>query len=249
MTWNRADDPREVMLRIAAFAKVLARLRGTISVWREGSGDDETYNFSTPVIEQPHRAMSLLYALARGHALVHGRERLNEDDLPLVARAALESTPNDRRAVMRILVANGGDATTPQVQEALRCSHHTAKAILETLDKLGVGSLENPGPPLPATLRLASGLDWLLEPDSGAQRQAISNERPLEANRRRAGEGIETKPSKDEGDDGHHPFPGDDLYPLFLAEAANKGYVTGDEFAGLHEHHKLVERAREARTA
>jgi hypothetical protein len=71
--WDRAADPASVMLKIAAFSKVLARLRGTISIWREGSGEEESYNFSTPVIEGPQRAMSLLYALARGHALVQGR--------------------------------------------------------------------------------------------------------------------------------------------------------------------------------
>ncbi len=41
VSWKRDADPQEVMLRIAAFAKVLARLRGVISVWREGSGDDQ----------------------------------------------------------------------------------------------------------------------------------------------------------------------------------------------------------------
>jgi hypothetical protein len=163
VAWDRADDPHGLMLRIADYAKALAKLRGTISVWREGSGDDESYNFSTPVIEQPHRAMALLYALARGHALVHGRRRPCEDDLKLVARAALESTPNDRRAVIRILLAKGGMATTSNVEEALRCSAPTARAILETLDKLGVGSFENPGPPIPGTLLLAEPLRWILD--------------------------------------------------------------------------------------
>jgi hypothetical protein len=160
--WNRADDPNDLMLKVAKYAKALAALRGTISVWREGSGDDESYNFSTPIIEQPHRAMSLLYALARGHALVHGRRQLSEEDLPIVARAALESTPNDRRAVIRILLANAGTATTTDVEKALRCSAPTARAILETLDHLGVGSFENPGPPVTATLVLADWLRWIL---------------------------------------------------------------------------------------
>jgi hypothetical protein len=162
--WDRGADPRSVMLQIAAYAKVLARLRGTISVWREGSGDDETYNFSTPMIEQPYRAMSLLYALARGHALVHGRRQLSEEDLPLVARAALESTPNDRRAVMRLLLAKEGVVSTADVQEALRCSAPTGRAILETLEKLGIGEFVNPGPPAAGTLTLDEPLRWLLEP-------------------------------------------------------------------------------------
>ena len=162
--WKRGADPEPVMNRIAEFAKVLARLRGTINVWREGSGDEETYNFSTPMIEGPARAMSLLYALARGHALVHGRRQLTEADLPIVARAALESTPNDRRAVMRLLLANDGVITTNHVMGALRCSAPTGRAIIETLDKLAIGQLVNPGPPAPATLTLAEDLSWLLEP-------------------------------------------------------------------------------------
>jgi hypothetical protein len=160
--WDRSGDPDEVMLRLAGYAKALAGLRGTISVWREGSGDEETYNFSTPIIEKPHRAMSLLYALARGHALVHGGRQLTEEDLPIVARAALESIPNDRRAVMRILLRNEGTVTTTQVETALRCSAPTARAILETLDKLGVGEFVNPGPPVTAALTLAESLGWLL---------------------------------------------------------------------------------------
>jgi hypothetical protein len=49
----------------------------------------------------------------------------------------------------------------------------------------------------------------------------------------------------------HHtngaPLPGDEFYPLFIAEAGNKGHITEDEFSQLYAHHKLVERAREAR--
>jgi hypothetical protein len=182
VVWGRADDPSRVMLRIADYAKLLACLRGIIAVWREGSGDDETYNFSTPITEKPHRAVSLLYALARGHALVHGRRQLRTDDLRLVARAALESIPNDRRAVVRILLAKEGTATTGDVEQALRCSAPTARAILETLDKLGIGTFQNPGPPVPGTLMLADRFRWLLKCRAA---------RALKENRRRVGEAAE----------------------------------------------------------
>jgi hypothetical protein len=171
VVWKRDADPKPVMLVIADYASVLAKLRGTISVWREGSGDDQTYNFSTPIIEGPQRAMSQLYALARGHALIHGRRQLTEDDLRIVARAALESTPNDRRAVMRILLANNGIATTKDLQDTLRCSAPTGRAILETLEKLGIGKLDNPGPPIPASLTLDSSLRWLLDPREASPRR------------------------------------------------------------------------------
>jgi hypothetical protein len=192
VTWRRDADPQAVMLRIADYAKLLAKLRGTISVWREGAGDDQTYNFSTPIIEGPQRAMSQLYALARGGALIHGHRQLTEGDLWIVRRAALESTPNDRRAVMRILLANDGVATTKNLQDMLRCSAPTGRAILETLEKLGIGTLDNPGPPVPATLTLDDSLRWLLEPGE-RQRELETIEKDLTPCTR--------QPDRDERDD------------------------------------------------
>jgi hypothetical protein len=232
VTWNRSSDPKDVLHRIAGFAKVLAKLRGTINVWREGKGgDEETYNFSTPVIEMPHRAMSLLYALARGHALVHGRRQLTSEDLPIVARAALESTPNDRRAVMRVLLAKDGIASTKDVQDELQCSAPTGRAILETLEKLGLGKLSNPGPPEPATITLAEPLRWLLE--------------PLKENRRREGV-IERNltPCSSEA-----PIPGDNGYLKYLLEVGNRGLITESEFDERAAVHGLIVRGKEASAA
>lgn len=152
--WNRSADPRPVVTTIAQYAKLLARGRGVIRVWREGSEGNESYNFTTPVIEQPRRAMSLLYALARGHAIIHGRTQLTGDDLPIVRRVALESVPYDRRAAMRLFVERGGSATTSDLCGAIGCSAPTARAIFETMEKLGIGRYHNPGPPNAATLTL-----------------------------------------------------------------------------------------------
>jgi hypothetical protein len=165
--WDRAADANsgELMERIGEYG-ALAKLRGTISVWREGAGDDESYNFSTPIIEAPYRAMSLLYALARGHALVHGRRQLTEADLPLVARAALESTPNDRRARDASPARKRGDRDDRHGRGGAPLLAPTARAILETLDKLSVGNFHNPGPPIPGTLELAPSLGWILDCDA-----------------------------------------------------------------------------------
>src|SRR5262249_38379632 len=138
-----------------------------VSVWREGSGESETHNFRTPLTELPQRAMSLLYALARGHALLHGRRQLTDDDPAIVGRVALESCPHDRRIAMRLLLENGGVVSTSQLQHALPCSAPTARAIMETLSLLRIGQLNNPGAPFEARLTLAYDLDWLLESGYG----------------------------------------------------------------------------------
>jgi hypothetical protein len=229
IVWDRGADPREVVVKIAAYAKVLARLRGTISVWREGSGDDETYNFSTPVIEAPHRAMSLLYALARGHAIIHGRAQLTRDDLPLVARAALESTPNDRRAVLRLLLSNEGLVKTSGVESALRCSAPTARAILETLDKLGIGTFTNPGRPAEASFALADNLRWLLDPIETKTTPCTNGDRTTRSS-------VRTAPTP--------PVVGHPGYVMFVDSAFANGHLTDAERGEQLNLDKFVARSR-----
>jgi hypothetical protein len=79
---------------------------------------------------------------------------------------------------MRLLLRHDGMVTTGAVEDTLRCSAPTARAILETLDRLGVGTFENPGPPVTGTLSLAEPLRWILA-DPAAQ--------PLKERRRRGG--------------------------------------------------------------
>jgi hypothetical protein len=78
---------------------------------------------------------------------------------------------------------------TGDVEEALRCSAPTARAILETLDKLGVGQFVNPGPPVEANFSLTDDLEWLLEPiekELTPCEPAIENDRmPCNENGRR----------------------------------------------------------------
>ena len=84
---------------------------------------------------------------ARARARAHPRPRASstEDDMPIVARAALESTPNDRRAVMRLLFAKEGIVRRAMSSRRCAVRPRPRRAILETLDQLGVGRFENPG--------------------------------------------------------------------------------------------------------
>src|SRR5262249_54553295 len=70
VVWEPSADPRYARQLIAQFSMLLARMRS----------DPDANSF-----EQPHRANAVLSHLARGHALVHGRRQLDEDDLRLIA--------------------------------------------------------------------------------------------------------------------------------------------------------------------
>jgi hypothetical protein len=64
----------------------------------------------------------------------------------------------------------------------------TARAILETLEKLGIGEFVNPGPPAVGTLTLAEPLRWLLgdavEPEPEPTAPKIENGEQREQLRR-----------------------------------------------------------------
>ena len=162
VVWDRGADPSDVLEWIIRLGQVVCRLRGLVSVWREGHGDGE-YNYTLPMVEEPARVNALLYALARGHALAFGRTQLSRDDLPSVASVALSSGPDDRRRVLREIIRHKGTVTSTQIEEALRTSRPTARAILTTLAVLGIGELTASAGPLPLSLCLAEELQWLLD--------------------------------------------------------------------------------------
>lgn len=168
ITWNRRAD-QDVAKQIARLAQVGAEARGVVSVWQDDQGQ---INFHPPNVEQPHRLAALLYNLARGHALLHGRSQLTGEDLLLVSRVALDSMPLERRKVLRLLITTepGLLRSSDEVKEALGCSKPTALRIMREMGLLGVADVQTdpsdreeggrPG----LTIALPERLTWLVEP-------------------------------------------------------------------------------------
>lgn len=138
--WQRNQDSQDFLRIISRCAKILARLRAPINVWKERWTEDEkeNYTYTEPVIEKPDRINQLFYNLARGHALSQGRSQINESDLAVVIDITLDSAPRTRANLFRLLLENGGELLTNQVMASLTCSHTTAHKEMETLKILGV---------------------------------------------------------------------------------------------------------------
>ena len=134
--WDKEADPENCLLVIARCAELLAALRGTIQVWEVSNGDG--LNHTVPVIEQPDRINCLLCNLARGHALLRRRRRIETEDLAPVLELTFDSAPMVRAQVFRGLLKNGGALKTGKVEELLRCSTPTALKEMEALSVLGV---------------------------------------------------------------------------------------------------------------
>ncbi len=168
VTWNRQGDPTDVLTRLGNLASVGAMARGVVSGWSDQDGE---MNFQPPVVEQPYRFNTLLYNLARGHALLHGRTQLTEDDLPVVTRVALDSMPLERRKILRLIAdAPGNQKGTSTVAGDLECSLPWARRLMREMELLQVVKVwkdsaqdddKKPG----LLIRLPEELWWLAAPE------------------------------------------------------------------------------------
>ena len=142
--WDRKVD-KEHIRSIVSIAQLVARARSTVSIWTEKGDSDEAYSYAQPIKEVPSRLKSILYNLARGHAIIHQRTRLSEDDVIFVTRIALSSMQDDRREVMRLLLREG-TVDTNMICDRLRVEERSARSIMRALEVLGVASMYQEGP-------------------------------------------------------------------------------------------------------
>lgn len=142
--WQKSIDPIDLLKIISRCAKLLARLRAPINVWKERWTDDEKENYThtEPVIEKPDRINQLLYNLARGHALACGRKQIDENDIAIVIDITFDSAPRTRTNLFRLLIDGKGELLTNQVMATLNCSHTTAHKEMEALKILGLVTID-----------------------------------------------------------------------------------------------------------
>ena len=160
IAWRGAEDDETLQGVIAKVASWAVKCRGTITVGGTNSEEDEGH--MTPHIESPYRLNSLLYSLAKGHAVACGRRMLATTDVQLAVRVGLESMPGDRRQVIRALLREEeGRLTSGQVEAALSQSRPTARKAMRSLGALGAVDLKKEGQGLIISLRDEER--WLLE--------------------------------------------------------------------------------------
>jgi len=161
--WGASQNSRSILQGIARFAELMAVMRTPYK------------KDCKPMAETPRRANAVLYNMARGHALVHGRRELTLDDLPLIALVASSSIPHNRRAILLAMARNQGKPLTVHlVENALGVSRHTAEAAMEEMHWLGVGVFSKPGKGLTSTFALKSKWDWFMSGEGLAFLQAAT---------------------------------------------------------------------------
>ena len=94
--WDKSKDNTGVYNLIVELAKFVSKLRAPIEIYSERSDDTEEFQYQMAIKEEPERAINLLYSFARGHALLHGRNYLTNDDAWITVLLALSSCPYER---------------------------------------------------------------------------------------------------------------------------------------------------------
>jgi hypothetical protein len=113
--------------------------------------------------EGPWRVADYLTELAFGHALIHGRDSIDDSDLAIVEHVAISSVPGHIRPLVRKL-AESGAVTTTDATGLCGVSHPTARNYLKELFLLGIGGLEKGRPDTnqPDCIALSDQYQWLL---------------------------------------------------------------------------------------
>ena len=166
VVWDVSKDQEQAIDKIIELAQLLSKLRASIPTWHTNESDSggSNYHFEMPVIEDPSRASNALYNLARGHALLYGRNFVTTDDLSVVIPVALSSASRERVTLFEYLIRNNGELTTEQFEEQAKVSRSTARkemkklAILDLVDEFEEEATTKPI----KKIKLKKAFSWFL---------------------------------------------------------------------------------------
>jgi hypothetical protein len=138
MPWNHAKNDETAQRHIIRVAGLLSYLRGVVPTWHTQSTQGSDYSYTLPTIEEPDRAIQQLTNLARGHALLKGRNYISIEDIPLIIKTALSTASKERVTIFDLLLANNGVLTTSQIEISLNIAPPTARRTMLELKILGL---------------------------------------------------------------------------------------------------------------
>jgi hypothetical protein len=143
--WNDAKNDETAQRYIIRLAGLLSYLRGVVSTWHTQGTQGSDYSYTLPTIEERDRAVQQLTNLARGHALLEGRNYITIEDIPLIIKTALSTASKERVTIFDLLLANNGVLTTSQIAISLNIALPTARRTMLELKVLGlVDNDDNP---------------------------------------------------------------------------------------------------------
>jgi hypothetical protein len=129
--------PDDLMEQLVRWARFLVKARSEVKYDREVK---EWEPIAALQSEGPWKVINYFKELAMGHALIHGRRKINESDLELVAHVALSSVPGHLRNVVKQLRIHN-KLESPLGEKLCAVSRPTIRKYFRELEILGIVTL------------------------------------------------------------------------------------------------------------
>ncbi len=138
--WEKERDDPKAYDMIIYLAKLLTKLRTTIDIFEKRDDEGNVhYSYQIPLKEEPERAINMLYNIARGRAIIYGRNHITLEDILLIYKIAISSCPYDRAQVIKIFFDKKiNKITAGRVSELLNCSKRHAERIMKQFQILDI---------------------------------------------------------------------------------------------------------------
>lgn len=139
--WGKSKDDKKLLQEIGTISKLLACLRGIIRVSLDAEGED-VEKYSIPQIEKPDRINQSFYNFSRGHALLCGRENINDSDIAILIKIAFSSAAKGRTDLFNHLIKYDEWFFVDDIKDALNYSRPSVIHSIRTLQHLGIVKVE-----------------------------------------------------------------------------------------------------------
>ena len=159
LEWDRQADDQERMMELVRLANLGSALRGQPARENADPSLDEYY-FSPAIVEGSDRYRSMLYNLARGHAISEGRVQLDLSDVKMAADVTLSSGTPMKARLLKSVLLSAEPLNITQLASATGASDPTVNVAVGQMLKFGLLSVAQEN-----RLLLATGQqhEWLKE--------------------------------------------------------------------------------------
>jgi hypothetical protein len=173
MVWDRERDDLQAKKCIAELAKLLSYLRCEVKTWHTEGTQGSDYGYSPSLPEDPKRAADVLINLARGHALLYGRNYITLEDVPITIKTALSTAQIERVSLFDLLLAHNGVLNTTQMEEYLSFSPPTIRRIMTEFKATRLVKVEAVGSSHQQSMCLKEEFKWFLTDEFNKLREGF----------------------------------------------------------------------------
>jgi hypothetical protein len=183
LSWDYERNDVKALKFIARLSLLIAHLRGVVETWETQGTQGSDYAYAPPIIEEPDRAATQLFNLARGHALNEGRNYITMADIPMLIKVVLSTAPLGRAIIFDLLLQHGGKLVSSDIRSSLQFSRPTVLRAMTELMVLRLvdGEQEGESDNSPKSIELKHEFRWCLSRTFRQLREGFS---PMQKSRK-----------------------------------------------------------------